>query len=145
MDVNALRTWGIIASSAVIAVSLYIAATAHAPAPPVLPPPAVAHAPAADALIAISVRGEGPLARAQRLAMRGRTALAAHRARAALARQTAFDGLCFAGFTRRNEIALRACGAPSDSAALLTRLRAMPAIANVDAEAQLPHDGGTGD
>jgi hypothetical protein len=142
MDVNALRTWGIIASSAVIAISIYLAVSAPAPAPErgAAPAPAPQPVPPADAPIAISVRGDGPLARAQRLAMRGRTVSAARRAEAALARQPAFGGLCFAGFTQRNEIALRPCGA--DRAALLARLRAMRAIAHVDPDVQLTHDGG---
>jgi hypothetical protein len=149
MDLNTLRVSGIAVSGALIAGAIYVASTAprvsdRAPAaPPVAvneaPPPRVSSEPQA---FAVSFRGDGPLARAQRLAMRGGREQAARRqVERALARQHAFRGLCFDHFTPRGDIVVRD-GAGATGTDWQTRLRAVPAVTNVDATTQLTQDGG---
>ena len=137
MDLNTLRLSGIAVSGALIAGALYIATTApRAPEPPrpvapaSAPPPAPAAQPAAFAL---SFRGDGPLARAQRLAMRGgHESVARRQVERALARQRAFRGLCFDHFTPRGDVVVRDCVQATETD-WVARLRAAPAVANVDA------------
>jgi hypothetical protein len=145
MDLRALRISGIVASGALIGAALILAMTARpaARAPPRPPAPATA-APqpiAAPAAFAISLRGEGPLARAQRLAMSGgRDGAARRRVERELARQRAFRGLCFQQFSARGDIVVRICGQGTTSVDWRARLRAMPAVTNVDAAGQLTQD-----
>ena len=127
MNLNAVRLSGIAASTLLIAACLYLGVTAPAA------PASTLEAAPARAPIVIGLRGDGPLARAQRLARQG-AAEAEERARAAIARQRDFGGLCFAGFTERQDIILRACGPGPARAVLIARLRAMDAITYVDAE-----------
>ncbi|MFZ2029270.1 MAG: hypothetical protein WAU68_03090 [Vitreimonas sp.] len=147
MDLNTLRVSGIAVSGALIAGAIYIASTAprvsnRAPTTPAAtvneaPPPRVSSEPRA---FAISFRGDGPLARAQRLAMRGGSEQAAQRqVERALARQHAFRGLCFDHFAARGDVVVRAC-TPTGTG-WVARLRAVPAVTNVDPIAQLTHDG----
>jgi hypothetical protein len=90
---------------------------------------------------ALSFRGDGPLARAQRLAMRGGREQAARRqVERALARQRAFRGLCFDHFTARGDVVVGACTQTAGSD-WRSRLSAVPGVANVDATAQLTQDG----
>ena len=146
MDLRALRLSGIVVSGALIGAAAILAMTAR---PALRPAPApAAHATnaappqrAQPAAFAISLRGEGPLARAQRLAMRGgRDAAAARRVERELARQRAFRGLCFQRFTPRGDIVVRICGQGTASVDWPARLRAMPAVTNVDAVSQLTQD-----
>ena len=147
MVLNALRVSGIAVSGALIAGAVYVAATAPArtperthqgePAPNPTPPPASARVDA----FAISLRGDGPLARAQRLAMRGGHArIARAQVERALARQHAFRGLCFDRFTPRGELVVRAC-ARATRTDWSARLRGTPAVANVDPAPQFTQDG----
>lgn len=146
MDLNTLRTSGIAVSGALIAGAIYIASTAphvsgRAPAAPASVQAAPAQTSSAPQAWALSLRGDGPLARAQRLAMRGGHARAAQRqAERALARQRAFRGLCFDRFSARGDVVVRAC-APTAGTDWAARLRASPAVTNVDAADQLPQDG----
>jgi hypothetical protein len=144
MDLRALRISGIIVSGALIGGAALYAMTA----PPVTHRAATPHAPALvhqtnpPAAFAISLRGDGPLARAQRLAMRGgREASARRQVERELARQSAFRGLCFDHFAPRGDIVLRACNAGTTGADWQARLRTMPAVTNVDALQQLTQDG----
>jgi hypothetical protein len=144
MNLRALRISGIIASGALIAGAVLIAMTVRPAARPAPPAPnAPATAPASQpAAFAISLRGDGPLARAQRLAMRGGHDTAARsRAEHELERQRAFRGLCFVRFTPRGDIVVRACDAGTADADWQARLRAIPAVTSVDALRQLTQDG----
>lgn len=142
MDLRALRMSGIVVSGALIGAATLFAMSAQAPqrAPPVQTPPSLAQ-PNRPIAYAISLRGDGPLARAQRLAMRGgREAAARRRVERALERERAFRGLCFDRFTQRGDIVVRAC----EGTARLdwqARLRANPAVTNVDALVQLTQEG----
>jgi hypothetical protein len=146
MDLHALRISGIVVSGALIGGAVIIALTARPVAPPrpAPAPPAVTTPvqPASEpAGFAISFRGDGPLARAQRAAMRGdREQVARRQVERALARQRAFRGLCFDHFTARGDVVVRAC-APTTGTDWAARLRAVPAVTNVDPTTQLTHDG----
>ena len=138
MDVNPLRTWGIAVSAACMAGALAIALT---PARPHAAVPAIAPslAPQPEG-VSFTVRfsGNGPIARAQALAARGRESAAARRIRAQLTRQQAFAGLCFQDFLA-GAIELRSCAlvAANERSAYqqdwLRRLQAMPAVAEARA------------
>ncbi len=158
MDLSALRISGIVVSGALIGGAVLFAMAARPPARP-LPRsgPAPAAAPAQHptqqsrqaGAYAISLRGDGPLARAQRLAMRGgRESAARRQVERELARQRAFGGLCFDRFTRRGDIVVHACApgtgnlgeSVGENVDWRARLRAMPAVTNVDDVSQLTHD-----
>jgi pyruvate/2-oxoglutarate dehydrogenase complex dihydrolipoamide acyltransferase (E2) component len=138
MDSGALRMWGIIAGSVVLAGSLLIGFGGREPAaptpqaPPAVsapqpegpapqsvfepaaaqqPPPAAAAPVQGDPVsFLVRFRGSGPLAQAQNLAERGRTSQGAAAARRALSRQGSFAGLCFDRFTVGGaEMVLRTC------------------------------------
>lgn len=143
MNVNALRTWGIAVSAAMIAASLAIAAQ---PTPTATRTDMVQLAQAAQQAELLSFlvrfRGAGPIARAQRAASQGETEAAQRQVEVQLGRQRNFAGLCFDRFTvGAAEVVLRTCEAivPSERAAIqqewLTRLRAMRAVEYVDANA----------
>ena len=140
---NALRTWGIAASAAMIAASLAIAAQ---PAPAQTGADVVQFAQPeqqAEPLgFLVRFRGAGPIARAQRAASQGEAEAAQRQVEVQLGRQRDFAGLCFDRFTvGAAEIVLRTCEpiVPSERAAMqqewLTRLRAMRAVEYVDANA----------
>lgn len=150
MDVQALRIWGIAASSAIIAVSLAVSApwrpAVREAAQPMtmLAPLRSTDAPSPPTPVAFVVkfRGQGPLARAQALAARGHESAAARRVQTQLERQAAFRGLCFDRFTAGGaEVVLRSCSdiAVSDRAEFQTRwlalLNDMRAIEYADADA----------
>jgi hypothetical protein len=151
MNADALRNWGIWVSSALILAALAIASPWRAPAPVSASSlqgdyqTAQAEAsPAAPAPISLIVRfrGRGPIAHAQALAANGRLSEAARQVQIQLARQTAFNGLCFDRFTVGGaEIVLRSCAdvAPGERAALqtrwLARLNAMHAVEYADVNA----------
>jgi hypothetical protein len=146
MNVQALRFWGIVVGSALIAFALWIAALGPAPAPSRASPAPVAHlvqAPAATpSSFLVRFRGGGPIARALAEAARGRTLQARSRIEAQLRRQSAFAGLCFDRFTAgAAEVVLRSCvpAGANERVALeaqwLGRLRAMRAVAYADVNA----------
>ena len=142
MDLGALRISGIVVSGALISGAVFIAATVREPGP-LAPPPATTPALQTNRpnAFAVSFRGDGPLARAQRLAMRGgHERVAQRQVERALTRQRAFRGLCFDHFAVRGDVVLRPC-AQSAGTDWAARLRAVPAVRNVDATAQLPQDG----
>lgn len=144
MDVNALRTWGIAVTGALMAVALVIALQPETPA---LAQAQSATQPAqaqnAEPLgFIVKFRGSGPIARAQALAARGQLAPAQRQVEIQLGRQSAFAGLCFDRFTVGGaEIVLRTCEAvaASERSAIQqswgARLRAMRAVEYVDANA----------
>lgn len=138
MNAGALRMWGIIAGTVVLAGSLLIGFGGREPAPtPQAPPPVVStpqpEAPAPQGVFEpaaaqtpppaaaapvqgeplsflVRFRGSGPLAQAQNLAERGRTSQANAAARRALSRQASFSGLCLDRFTVGGaEMVLRTC------------------------------------
>jgi hypothetical protein len=145
MNANALRTWGIAVSAALMTGALAIA---------LQPPPAaeaqserfqLAQTPVQAAPISFLVRftGSGPIARAQRQAARGDVQAAQRQLEIQLRRQQAFRGLCFDRFTAgAAEVVLRTCAAivPSEraneQARWLAQLRAMRAVAYVDVNAE---------
>lgn len=140
MDVNALRFWGIGASSAVIAVALVLALQ-PAPSAQAQAVFEVAQAETQSQPVSFLVRfrGEGPIARSQAQAARGQTGPAQREIEAQLLRQTAFSGLCFDRFTvGAAEVVLRSCDAIAASerasvqARWLQRLQAMRAVAYAD-------------
>jgi hypothetical protein len=152
MDVNALRTWGIAVSSALMVGALALAAQpspradAQGVEQPVLEPGGfeIAQAPAQAAPVAFLVRfqGSGPIARAQTRAARGQTTAAQRSLEAQLRRQSAFSGLCFDRFTvGAAEVVLRSCEPvaaherASYQARWLARLQAMRAVAYADGNA----------
>jgi len=140
MDLRALRMSGIVVSGALIGGAALFAMSARPPAYSSATEAQVASRVRPTAF-AFSLRGDGPLARAQRLAMRGGHEAAAHRQiEHELSRQSAFRGLCFDRFTPRGDIVVRACEgtAVGDWQA---RLRAMPAVTNVDPIDQTTQDG----
>lgn len=146
MDLRALRISGIVASGALISAAAILAMTG-APAPRSAPAPVTPVSREPDAAnpqptaLAISLRGAGPLARAQRLAMAGgRDRTAARRVQRELARQPAFRGLCFQHFSPRGDIVVRSCERGTLSVDWMARLRAMPAVTNVDPVSQLTQD-----
>ena len=144
MDLGALRISGIVVSGALIGGAALFAMTARGPMRPARPQtPLIAAVQPATAPVgfAISLRGNGPLARAQRQAMGGSHESAAQRqVERALRRQRAFAGLCFDRFTVRGDIVVYACEGTA-RADWQARLRAMPAVTNVDPIRQLTHDG----
>lgn len=140
MHVNALRTWGIAVSAALMAAALAIALQ-----PPRARPAAAqrvvetAQRPeaAAPAEFIVRFRGSGPIARAMTRAGRD-PARAQREVEAQLRRQSEFAGLCFGRFTAGGaEVVLRTCGdAPAPAAVQrewLTRLRGMQAVDYADA------------
>lgn len=144
MDVNALRTWGIGVSGALMAAALLIALRPDGAAEAQPQPVAQSAAAAAPARIGFIVRfrGTGPIARAQAQAARGQTAEAQRRVEAQLLRQSAFRGLCFDRFTVGGaEMVLRTCElvAASERASVQqhwgARLRAMRAVEYIDVNA----------
>lgn len=143
MDLRALRISGIAVSGALIGGAVLFAMSARPPtsSPPHQAPVAPPVQPAAQpAAFAISLRGDGPLARAQRLAMRGGHETGARRqVERELARQRAFRGLCFERFTPRGDIVVRTCEG-TVGADWQARLRALPAVTNVDGPSQLAQD-----
>lgn len=141
MDVNAMRLWGIGASSAVIALALMLALQ-PAPAAQATPqqPYQIAQAQAEPVAFLVRFRGGGPIARAQAQAARGQSAAAQRSIEVQLQRQSAFAGLCFDRFTvGAAEVVLRTCDAIAASerasvqARWLERLQAMRAVAYADA------------
>ena len=148
MNVQALRTWGIAISAAMMAAALAVAAQ---PAPERNAAPVVGSGvfetaqaqPHAQPLVfLVRFRGAGPIARAQAQAARGQVAPAQRQVELQLRRQRDFTGLCFDRFTAGGaEIVLRTCAAivASERAGVqqrwLTRLRAMRAVDYVDANA----------
>lgn len=166
MDANALRNWGLAVSAALFAAALALATLGPHDAPfaalarsgdALTPDPGdddltVAQTPvrgADTATVAFIVRfrGNGPLARAQALAARGQEGRAGQAATAALARQSAFAGLCFERFTVGGaETVLRSCDPvpAADRAQVqqrwLARLRSMRAVAYVDVNANVTQD-----
>ena len=143
MDLRALRISGIVVSGALIGGAALFAISSKAPAthpaaqtPVTTPAPSIARPPS----FAISLRGDGPLARAQRLAMRGgREGAARRQVERQLARQRALRGLCFDRFAPRGDIVVHACEGTAD-ADWQARLRAMPSVTNVDPIHQTPQD-----
>lgn len=144
MQLNALRTWGMATSAALMAAALGLSWQAPAPAVAQQTAPArVAQTqPAAPVGFLVRFRGTGPIARAQAAAARGQAAQAQRRIETQLARQTAFAGLCFDRFTvGAAEVVLRSCEPvpASDRAAYaqrwVARLQAMRAVAYADANA----------
>lgn len=141
MDLNAMRLWGIGVSSAVIAIALFVAVQ---PAPDAQAEPQaafeVAQAEAEPVAFLVRFRGNGPIARSQAAAARGRIGPAQREIEAQLIRQTDFNGLCFDRFTvGAAEVVLRTCDAivASERAAVqarwLQRLQSMRAVAYADA------------
>lgn len=144
MDVNALRTWGIAVSGALMVGALMIALQSEMQATAQVQPAAQAQADARAAPVGFIVRfrGPGPIARAQAQAARGQTATAQSQVELQLQRQSAFSGLCFDRFTvGAAEMVLRTCEAvaASERAAVQqrwgARLRAMRAVEYVDVNA----------
>lgn len=145
MDVNALRTWGIAVSGALMVGALAIALQPEARAVAEVRPVAqMAQAPGRAEPVGFIVRfrGSGPIARAQALAARGETAAAQRQVEIQLRRQSAFSGLCFDRFTVGGaETVLRTCQAvaANERAAVQQRwggrLRAMRAVEYVDVNA----------
>ena len=134
MNSEVVRISGAIVSALVIAGALFVALRADgAPmAAPVSPPPAhstSATAPSAPVALAVRFRGDGPIARAQAMAARGRERHAALRIARELERQPAFDGLCFDGFTRHaTEVLLRSCGDVADGERARAQTRWLAAL-----------------
>ena len=144
MDVNALRTWGIAVTGALMAVALVIAFQSETPAIAQAQSDAqLAQSQTAEPLgFIVKFRGSGPIARAQGLAARGELGAAQRQVEIQLERQTAFSGLCFDRFTVGGaEIVLRTCDvvAARERSAVqqswVARLRAMRAVEYVDVNA----------
>lgn len=145
MDVNALRTWGIAVSGALMVGALAIALQPETQATAQAQPAAQmaqADARAAPVGFIVRFRGPGPIARAQAQAARGQTAQAQRQVELQLQRQSAFSGLCFDRFTvGAAEMVLRTCEgvAASERTGVQqrwgARLRAMRAVEYVDVNA----------
>lgn len=148
MNVNALRTWGIGATTALMVAALLIERmpeTAHAAPAPLAGQFEIAQAAPAQAAplsFLVRFRGDGPIARSQASAARGNDAAAAREIRAQLARQSAFAGLCFDRFTvGAAEVVLVTCdpvaaGQRAETQSRwVSRLRAMRAVAYADVNA----------
>lgn len=145
MDVNALRTWGIAVTGALMVGALVIAfqPQTHAEAQPrAVAEIAQAQTSTSPVGFIVRFRGTGPIARAQAQAARGQVEQAQRQVTVQLQRQTSFSGLCFDRFTVGGaEIVLRTCEsvAASERSAVQqswsTRLRAMRAVEYVDANA----------
>lgn len=149
MNTDALRSWGIAVTSALIAAALVLSfqpggrdAEAQQPVQGLYQ---TAQTPqAAHVGFLVRFRGDGPIARSQALAARGRHAAAQREIEAQLVRQSAFNGLCFDRFTvGAAEVVLRSCEpvASPERAAYqqlwLARLEAMRAVDYVDANASV--------
>ncbi len=154
-----MRMWGIAVTAALMAAAIAVAASWREPAemtraPQGLyqiaqtqqPQPRVEPEPVS---FLVRFRGRGPIARAQALAAGGRETEAARRVQAQLARQHAFQGLCFDRFTLGGaEIVLRSCEdvAPAERAAFqtrwLARLNSMGAVEYADANTIAAPSGG---
>jgi hypothetical protein len=150
MDLNALRTWGIAVSGALMVGALALAAqpAPQAEARQALEPGGfeIAQAPAQATPVAFLVRfqGSGPIAQAQARAARGQMQAAQRTVEAQLRRQRAFSGLCFDRFTvGAAEVVLRSCEPVAGheragyTARWLDRLQAMRAVAYADANASV--------
>jgi hypothetical protein len=144
MDVNALRTWGIAVTGALMVGALAIALqpAMQAVAQPQAAAVQMAQAEAAPVGFIVKFRGTGPIARAQERAAEGQLAQAQRQVEIQLGRQTAFAGLCFDRFTVGGaEIVLRTCEAIAASErsgvqqSWGARLQAMRAVEYVDANA----------
>ncbi|MEZ5960135.1 MAG: hypothetical protein R3C30_06855 [Hyphomonadaceae bacterium] len=154
MEVNALRTWGIAVTGALMAVALVVAfqPQSHAEAQPQAPLElAQADTDRAPVGFIVRFRGTGPIARAQASAARGQVAPAQRQVEVQLVRQTAFNGLCFDRFTVGGaEIVLRTCEAvaASERAAVQqswgARLQAMRAVEYVDANTTVTQERAPG-
>jgi hypothetical protein len=154
MDVNALRTWGIAVTGALMVGALVIAfqPQTHAEAQMQgVAELAQAQTSAAPVGFIVRFRGTGPIARAQAQAARGQLAQAQRQVTLQLQRQTAFSGLCFDRFTVGGaEMVLRTCEpvAASERSAVQqswsTRLRAMRAVEYVDANATVTQERAPG-
>jgi len=152
MDVNALRTWGIAVSAAMLVGALAIAWRPESQA--AAQPQSVgetAQAEAAPVGFIVRFRGQGPIARAQAQAARGEVAPAQRQVEVQLQRQRAFSGLCFDRFTVGGaEMVLRTCEAvaASERASVQqrwgARLRAMRAIEYVDVNATVTQERAPG-
>lgn len=99
----------------------------------------------------VRFRGNGPIARAQALAVRGQLARAERQVQTQLARQSGLHGLCFDRFTvGAAEIVLRSCEhvAPAQRAAFqarwLSRLNAMNSVEYADANAAVSRERAPG-
>ena len=147
---NALRFWGIATSGALIAAALLAAAPwqgfARAEMAVGVFEQIAQDQPAAAAHVAflVNFRGDGPIARAQALAQRGRELEAGAMVETQLVQQRAFRGLCFDRFTAgAAEIVLRSCAPVAQAeragvqARWLARLRDMQAVAYADMNATL--------
>lgn len=108
---NALRIWGFWVSAACLLAALGVAAMGpSASMPPTRAGEQIVQTAAEPVGFIVRFRGDGPIARAQALAARGRLPQAERQVEAQLARQRAFAGLCFERFTVGGaEIVLRAC------------------------------------
>ncbi|MCX7358373.1 MAG: hypothetical protein NT015_09570 [Alphaproteobacteria bacterium] len=142
MDVNALRTWGIAVTGALMAVALVVALQPETPAVAQATTQLAQTQSAEPIGFIVKFRGSGPISRAQALAGRGQIAPAQRQVEVQLGRQSAFAGLCFDRFTAGGaEIVLRTCEAVAASergAAQQSwgaRLRAMRAVEYVDVNA----------
>jgi len=153
MDVNALRTWGIAVSAALMVACVTIAAPWR-PEDAAAAPETLAQAgegAAAPVGFVVRFQGDGPIARAQAQAARGRLAEARAVIETQLRRQEALSGLCFDRFTvGAAEIVLRSCAPVAAGerrayeARWLARLRAMRAVAYADANATLTQERSPG-
>jgi hypothetical protein len=157
MDVNALRFWGIVTSAALMAGALLVAAPWRTSARAEMAVGALEQItqdqPPADAPVSFLVRfrGDGPIARAQALAQRGREMEAGAMVAAQVARQRALRGLCFDRFTvGAAEVVLRSCApiAAEERATVqarwLARLRDIRAVAYADLNATLAQEHAPG-
>lgn len=154
MDVNALRTWGIAVTGALMVGALVVAfqLQTHAEAQPQgVAALAQAQTNASPVGFIVRFRGTGPIARAQAHAARGQLERAQRQVTLQLERQTSFSGLCFDRFTVGGaEIVLRTCEsvAASERSAVQqswsARLRAMRAVEYVDANATVTQQSAPG-
>ncbi len=144
MNWETLRLGGVAASAAVIAwcIAMSLAASEGARAQSAAPVLAQTTQTPTHVAFLVRFRGEGPIARAQRDAARGRTQQAQAIVEAQLRRQTPFNGLCFDRFTvGAAEIVLRSCEpvTMTDRAAYqqrwTARLDAMGSVEYVDPNA----------
>jgi hypothetical protein len=138
-----LRLSGVAASAAALVASVALALSSQAPARAQPTAPVLAQGPqATHVAFLVRFRGDGPIARAQRDAARGRTNQAQSTIEAQLRRQTPFNGLCFDRFTvGAAEVVLRSCEpvAATDRVAYqqrwTARLDAMGSVEYVDPNA----------
>ncbi|HVK82085.1 MAG TPA: hypothetical protein VM915_15895 [Verrucomicrobiae bacterium] len=148
MNAHALRLWGMAVTGALMAVLIVVALQPEraAQAEPqtvfeIAQAPAQA-GPAGPIAFLVRFQGSGPIARAQAVAARGQTQRAQRQVEIQLARQSAFEGLCFDRFTVGGaEIVLVTCQAIAGNERVrvqqqwLARLQAMRAVDYVDANA----------